>query len=185
MFQATGENQAQPCNTMRPTATANGKGELLEFFSEFIYLPTLCTTGEMTGLGVNGRRMSLKSCSDSSLDGRSSDSTYTNSSGGFECCGCGAPTGSRWRNNSTTKLPMVDKLNVNGTGFARQSYRNPYDEMTNYTASNKSHLNSTYPKLSHSFYHRKQKRTSQGEFINSLRPSCNHIIFSRHFEGNR
>lgn len=121
----------------------------------------------MVGLGVNGKRMSLKSCSDSSLDGRSSDSMYTNSSGSFECCGCGTAGGSRWRNhsNATTKLPLVEKLNVNGTGFARQSYRNPYDEMTNYTASNKSHLNSTYPKLSHSFYHRKQQKKSQGEFI--------------------
>lgn len=156
--------------------------------AEFIYLTTLCTTGDMMGLGVNGRRISLKSCSDSSLDGRSSDSTYTNSSGGFECCGCGAATGGRWRNSSiaTTKLPMVEKLNVNGTGFARQSYRNPYDEMTNYTASNKSHLNSTYPKLSYSFYHKKSKKpiSSQGEFINELW-LVNRECSCRNFQGNR
>uniref|UniRef100_T1GH03 Uncharacterized protein n=1 Tax=Megaselia scalaris TaxID=36166 RepID=T1GH03_MEGSC len=137
------QNKQSQCSSMRPTATNNGGGK-----------------GDTAGLGVSGRRISLKSCSDSSLDGRSSDSTYTNSSGGFECCGCGAPAGLRWRNNpnATTKLPIVEKLNINGTGISRPSYRNPYDEMTNFT--NKSHinLNSTYPKLSHSFYHRKQSK---------------------------
>ncbi|XP_055858860.1 uncharacterized protein LOC129921179 [Episyrphus balteatus] len=108
-------------------------------------------------IGINGKRIATKSCSDSSGDGRSSDSTYTTSSSGNGAINL---NGRFARQSVTSRFPTMERIDMTGNYLPKQMYKNPF---LIYNTRNQVHLNSTYPKVNYTMQQNRKHitRTNQ------------------------
>ncbi|XP_037957640.1 myosin-G heavy chain [Teleopsis dalmanni] len=136
------------------------------------------------------RRMVAKSCSDSSMDGRSSDSTYTNSSGGnaggavVAANGVSGITGRFTRQTVNSRFPAMDRMDLNATYMRVHKPPTYYPGMGAYAhlQQQQYNMNSTYPKINYTMpsqHHRRKSHQQQLQIQNS-----NNINTNKNYQSN-